>query len=256
MSKKPKHYRTILELPKRLYAIGDIHGCAEELEHLLLFLKNEQKVGEEDQIIFIGDYIDRGPDSKKVVDEMLRMKREYPKTVFLMGNHEEMLLGFLGYEGTTGVAYIPNGGGTTLASYGISGDEKPEEIRRKISPTHIEFFRTLDSCVVIENFIFVHAGLHPLKKLDDQDYSDMHWIRNEFIYNVHNFEKTIIFGHTPFLDVLFHLPFKMGIDTGLVYGNKLSCVELTQRQIFQIKRGETAIVVRSFDEAIKQQNES
>ena len=247
------NFKEFAELPKRIFAIGDVHGCLTEVSALYDFLVKEKGLSSEDQLIFIGDYIDRGPDSKGVIDLCLRIRREFPKTIFLKGNHEDMLLAFLGYEGTAGMAYLANGGEPTLKSYGIEEHDTAEAILRKFTPQHIEFFRTLDSYVIIAGYVFAHAGLHPLKDLRDQTYEDVYWIRNEFIYNMHRFEKTVVFGHTPFLDVLFHLPFKIGIDTGLVYDNKLTCIELSEGEIFQIKRNETTVMRRTFAEAIKEQ---
>lgn len=246
-------FKEYTELPKRIFAVGDIHGCREEAAVLVEFLKKERNLSTDDQVVFIGDYIDRGPDSKGVIDLMLTLKREFPRTIFLKGNHEDMLLSYLGFEGSGGAAFIHNGGDRTLESYGVDPTMTPEEVCKKISPVHIEFFRTLDSYVIIGGYVFVHAGLSPLKDLRDQQYEDLYWIRNEFIYNVHRFDKTVVFGHTPFLDVLFHLPYKIGIDTGLVYENKLSCIELSAGEVLQVRRGDKSVVTRTFKEVINEQ---
>jgi serine/threonine protein phosphatase 1 len=246
-------FKELAELPKRIFAVGDIHGCRDEAVAMVDFIIKDRGLDQQDQLIFIGDYIDRGPDSKGVVDLMLKIKREFPRTIFLKGNHEDMLLSFLGLEGTGGLGFIPNGGDATLKSYGIEGAVGPDEVFRKIPPVHIEFFRTLDSYAIIAGYVFVHAGLNPLRDLRDQSFEDLYWIRNEFIYNIHRFDKTVIFGHTPFLDVLFHLPFKIGLDTGLVYENKLSCIELSAGEVFQIARGGKTVTVRSFKEVMKEQ---
>jgi serine/threonine protein phosphatase 1 len=247
-------YKEISETPKRIYAIGDLHGCYPECERLCAFLQDSQKVTAEDQIIFIGDYIDRGAESKQVIDLMLMMKRELPKTIFLKGNHEDMLLSFLGYEGTNGFAYIHNGGAPTLKSYGIDEIVDGEDVRKKLPPGHIEFFRTLDNYVVLKEYVFVHAGLHPLRDLDDQQYEDLFWIRDEFIHNLHHFDKTVVFGHTPFMELVFHLPYKIGIDTGLVYGNKLSCIELCEGVVHQIKRGAKEVQSRTVASIVEEQS--
>ncbi|NDC37330.1 MAG: serine/threonine protein phosphatase [Proteobacteria bacterium] len=246
-------FKEFTELPPRIFAVGDIHGCRDEAAAMVDFLITNRSLTQNDQLIFIGDYIDRGPDSKGVIDLMLRVKREYPRTIFLKGNHEDMLLSFLGLEGTAGMGFLLNGGDATLRSYGIDPTLSPDDVYRKIPPVHIEFFRTLDSYAIIAGYVFVHAGLNPLRDLRDQSYDDLYWIRNEFIYNVHRFEKTVVFGHTPFLDVLFHLPFKIGVDTGLVYDNKLSCIELSAGEVLQVARGGNSVTVRSFQDVIKEQ---
>lgn len=246
-------FKEYSSLPRRIFAVGDIHGCRDEAAAMMDFLARERLLNQEDQLVFIGDYIDRGPDSKGVIELMLKVKREFPRTIFLKGNHEDMLLSFLGLEGTAGMGFIPNGGDATLRSYGIDPTLSPDDVYRKLPPVHVEFFRTLDTYAIVAGYVFVHAGLNPLRDLRDQAYEDIYWIRNEFIYNVHRFDKTVVFGHTPFLDVLFHLPFKIGIDTGLVYENRLSCIELSAGEVFQISRGSTSVAVRSFKEVIKEQ---
>jgi serine/threonine protein phosphatase 1 len=248
-------FKEIEKLPKRLFVVGDIHGCATETELLINHLRSVEKLDKDDMLCFIGDYIDRGPDSKQVIELMLELKRELPATIFLKGNHEDMLLNFLGYEGTNSYSYLQNGGMLTLQSYEVATPENLEEVVRRLTQQHIEFFRTLDNYVIVGPYILAHAGLHPLKPLREQSSEDIFWIRDEFIQNIHHFEKTVVFGHTPYWEVLFHLPYKIGIDTGLVYGNRLSCIELNQKQIFQIKRGEIQITTSTFDEAIKLQEE-
>src|ERR1043166_9018992 len=100
--------------PARTFVIGDIHGCVDELNWLLDALSPT----EADAIVFLGDYIDRGPASKAVIDRLLRLRREGPGCVFLKGNHEDMFLAFLGLQGHYGEAFLLNGGETTLQSYG------------------------------------------------------------------------------------------------------------------------------------------
>jgi serine/threonine protein phosphatase 1 len=102
--------RVVTERPPRLFAFGDIHGCNTELRVLLESLRSDHQVTTADQFVFVGDYIDRGPDSKGVIDTLLAWKEEFPRTVFLKGNHEDMLLAFLGMGGSSGEVYLVNGG--------------------------------------------------------------------------------------------------------------------------------------------------
>lgn len=248
-------FKEIDTLPQRLFVVGDVHGCATEAELMINHLRGAEKLCKQDTLCFIGDYIDRGPESRQVVDLMLELKREFPATIFLKGNHEDMLLNFLGFEGTNSFSYLKNGGMLTFESYGIPTPDNLEEVLRRMTPQHVEFFRTLDNYVLIGPYVLAHAGVHPLKDLYKQEYEDLFWIRDEFIQNIHNFEKTVIFGHTPYWEVMFHLPYKIGIDTGLVYGNKLTCIELNERRILQIKRGEIQVTESTFDDAIKAQEE-
>ncbi len=228
------------ELPgdiERLYAIGDIHGCAAELELLLSHLRNSEKLTKNDCVIFIGDYIDRGPSSKEVVSKLIDFKKEFERAVFLKGNHEDMLLSYLGYPGRAGDVYMVNGGETTLESYGVSATDLLDKIKETIGEEHMKFYLQLQRYAVGEEYVFVHAGLDPLRALSAQIDDDLFWIRDEFILNIHHFDKTVVFGHTPYEEIIFHRPFKIGIDTGLVFGNKLSCVELRDKRVLQVSRG-------------------
>jgi len=241
-----------LDPHKRLYAIGDIHGCAKELGLLLSHLVNKEKLTSEDAVVFIGDYIDRGPDSRGVIQELLSFKNKFPNTSFLRGNHEDMFLSFLGFEGRQGKVYLFNGGQICLKSYGIPDTRAPEDVLGDIPPQHLSFLLELEKGVKAGKYLFVHAGLNPLVDLDSQDDRDLYWIRDEFIMNIHKFDSTVIFGHTPYQDIVFHLPYKIGIDTGVVFGNTLSCIELTESKIIQIKRDDTKIIERAFPETSKQ----
>jgi hypothetical protein len=99
---------------------------------------------------------------------------------------------------------------------------------------------------VFENFLLVHAGVNPRKNLEQQVNEDIYWIRENFIHDEHIIGKTIIFGHTPYQDLLFDPPYKIGIDTGLVYGNRLSCVDLTRGFAWQIGQGDREVQKFSF----------
>ena len=232
---------------ERVYVIGDLHGCCEEPEFLLDHLEESEGLSDSDLVVFLGDYIDRGPDSKSVVDLMLSFKKKYRNSRFLKGNHEDMLLDFLGFGGRLGEAFLYNGGLETIQSYGISVFAPPGEMVDAIPPAHFRFYCELESLLIVDHFIFVHAGLHPGRALNKQLDSDLYWIRDEFINVPHEFEHTVIFGHTPHQDIFAHLPYKIGIDTGLVFGNKLTCLELTEGKVFQITRGSEDVQVGKID---------
>jgi len=198
------------------YVIGDIHGCLWPLKRLLA--KLAPRPG--DEVIFIGDYIDRGPQSREVVEYLLTLP--YP-CVFLLGNHEKMLLDYL--SGNDGGIYLPNGGLATLQSYGGNFT--------RIPPAHISFFRTLRPMYETPKFLFVHAGIRPMLALDQQRLDDLVWIRQEFFNFIGRFPKPVVFGHTPLRQVLF-APDRIGIDTGCVYGGKLTCLKLPSREVIQV----------------------
>lgn len=222
----------------RVFVVGDLHGCFEEPKILLDHLEKREKLTDEDLVVFLGDYIDRGPSPKNLIDHLIDFKSRFPKTTFLRGNHEDMLLDFLGLSGRLGESFLYNGGIDTIQSYGISVFSSPEEMVNHLPKDHFDFFTGLDSIVVVnDSFICVHAGLNPLRELLMQNDGEIFWIRDEFIQNIHPFRKTVIFGHTPFQEILVDMPYKIGLDTGLVFGNKLSCLELTQGRLMQIEKG-------------------
>jgi serine/threonine protein phosphatase 1 len=216
------------------YVIGDIHGCFDEMACLI----EDLPLRPSDRIVFLGDYVDRGPDSERVISYLIGLKTQLSnELVFLKGNHEDMFLAYLGLPGQYGDMFLYNGGGATLASYGIARPPATgTQVLAQLPPPHIDFLRNLRSYYLAEPFLCVHAGVHPLKSLDKQSALDTLWIRQEFIANPHRLPYTIIFGHTPQREILFDLPYKIGIDTGLVYGNKLSCIELQQKTLLQIER--------------------
>ena len=224
----------------RLFAIGDIHACPDELDALLKAIDPAQ----EDTVIFVGDYVDRGPSARDVIDCLIDFKNAgSAKTVFLKGNHEDMMLDFMGLGGHYGEAFLFNGGLSTFASYGIAEAQFDEAIEH-LPELHLEFLRNLETSYVAQGYLFVHAGVQPLRALEDQDPEDLLWIRQEFIFNRHRLEQTVIFGHTPMRDVMLDLPYKIGVDTGLVYGGKLSAIELTERKCYQVARGSKRTTLR------------
>ena len=245
--------REIAEIPARLYAIGDIHGRRPELEVLLGHLTQVEKLSNDDVVVFIGDYVDRGQESKEVVSLLVEFSKRHPQTIFLRGNHEDMLLGFLGLEGHEGNVYLVNGGAVTLASYGVpnqgSAAELREALQKAMPPEHLAFYRNLEGYVIAGDYIFAHAGMNPLRDMRMQIAADLFWIREEFIHNIHYFRRTVVFGHTPYEEVLFHLPYKIGIDTGLVYGNLLTCIEVQEKRVLQVRAGETKVKLSGFPAA-------
>ena len=207
--------------PKRLLTIGDIHGCRD----LLVPLIEKVEPTTEDQLVFLGDYIDRGPDSRGVVDDLLALQQQFPETVFLRGNHEQMLLDFLSETDT--LMFLLNGGAATLASYASEENAKPT-----IPSEHLNFFNNLQSSFVCGDFIFVHAGLRPGISIEEQDEHDMLWIRGEFVNSDYDWGKTVVFGHSPQPEVLFR-DNMIGLDTGAVYNNQLTCCDLLTRRLWQ-----------------------
>lgn len=219
----------------RRYVIGDIHGCLDELRYLV----EDLPLDTEDQLVFLGDYIDRGPNSSGVISYLLELEKHLAgyDLVFLKGNHEDMLLSYLGLLGHHGDMFLYNGGRPTLTSYGIDTAASSGDALSLIPPAHLDFYENLRNYYLMEPYLCVHAGIHPLKSLSEQTESELFWIRNKFIYSSHTLPYTVLFGHTPQNDVFYDLPYKVGLDTGLVYGNKLTCLETEEKILYQIQRG-------------------
>ncbi|MGD9301639.1 MAG: metallophosphoesterase family protein [Desulfobacterales bacterium] len=201
----------------KIFAIGDIHGCYDQLAALMDKIPIDLK---KDTLVFVGDYIDRGPQSVEVVDFLIKLKKQTPGIIFLKGNHEDMLEKYL--DGTDRFTYLLNGGQQTLDSY---LNRSAQSGTHPIPPEHRQFYKSLRLIYETEEYIFVHAGLRPKVSLEFQDTEDLLWIRDKFLYSRYDFGKPVIFGHTPLGEPLVESN-KIGIDTGAVFGNALTCVQL------------------------------
>ncbi len=205
--------------PNRLLAIGDIHGCLAQLQNLLALVGPTKT----DQVVFLGDYIDRGPDSAGVIDELIAFREEFPGTVFLCGNHEQMLLDYLAGRNTA--RFLMNGGDTTLASY-------RDRNLWPLPDSHMHFLKALKDRHATQHFIFVHAGLRPGIPLAEQHPDDLLWIRWDFLDSDYDWGKTVVYGHTPRQEPLITRT-RVALDTGCVYGRVLTCCDLLEGRIWQ-----------------------
>jgi serine/threonine protein phosphatase 1 len=222
----------------RLLCVGDIHACAAELEVLL----DSFAPTADDQLVFLGDYVDRGPASRETIDRLLVLRARLPATVFLRGNHEEMMLAFLGLGGQGADIFLRAGGAATLASYGVAvrpgASPRPEELRAALPPDHLEFLTgSLRLHFEASPYLFVHAGVRPGVDLSRQVPDDLLWIREEFLSAEHGLPWTVVFGHTPLRDVWLGPRRRIGLDTGCVYGGRLSGLDLTSGMLHQVRRG-------------------
>jgi serine/threonine protein phosphatase 1 len=206
-------------LAARLLAIGDLHGSRRPLARLL----EQVAPTADDQLVFLGDYIDRGPDSAGLIDDLLELRTRFPRTVFLRGNHEQMLLDVL--DGSNPVTFLFNGGGKTIASYRARSTWPPPA-------EHVAFFEQLPAVCVTDRFIFAHAGLRPGFPVQEQLPDDLLWIRHEFLDSDFDWGKTVVFGHTPREEPLL-TENRIGLDTGCVYGGRLTCCDVLSRRCWQ-----------------------
>lgn len=233
---------------QRTLIISDIHGELQLFEELLQVSNYNPK---NDQLILLGDYIDRGPQSKEVLEKVMQLKEE--GALVLKGNHEDMMVKslVLGEERAWRNWTGRNGGNKTLESYGFVASEfivneedtfvKPE-LHSDLLDKHLEFIQNLDYYVEWEDTIFVHAGVHPEKKIEETDPYELIWIRDVF-HNGYTGEKTVIFGHTPsknlHKDENDHSIYIgenniIGIDGAAVYGGQLNCLELPNRKVYAV----------------------
>ena len=221
-----------------IFAIGDIHGSLDQLisiHNKIFNYPNYKK--EEDLLVYLGDYIDRGPKSKQVVDQILNLKNEGINTTFLMGNHDELMFDFLFKEINNLKNWLNFGADNTFKSYDIEvvefikegfEDHNIEKLRKvlieKLGHDHINFFSNLKLTFSATQYLFVHAGIDPKKNLSDQSKKDYLWSRsNDFFHKDFKAEKIIVHGHTPEKDVV-SFPYRINIDTGCYFSGKLSCV--------------------------------
>ena len=225
----------------RTLAVGDIHGASAALDALLAVVQPTPA----DLLVFLGDYVDRGPDSKAVVDRLIAFSRER-ECVFLLGNHESMFLDFIGWrkpEYFGGDAFLMNGGDRTLASYGYFDAADPDPLAFELPAGHVEFFRGMRLHHREGDYLFVHAGVgRGLLAEKDLEYAlrrarceDLLWDRATFDLP-HELGVTVVYGHTPSADfeVRWNRPWSIGIDTGAVYGGRLTAIRLPDEAVFQV----------------------
>lgn len=183
----------------RYIAITDIHGELEKLENVLSKIETRP----DDIFVFMGDYIDRGPDSKGVVEKIIEISESF-KTICLIGSHEYALL-HAEQDDYYNYLFWNYGGPATIKSYGGRFEN--------ILQTHGEFFKSLKFYHLTDDYLFVHAGINPKYKLEDQHETDFVYIRSAFYNSKHNLPQKIIFGHTEFDEPLIQND-KICIDLG------------------------------------------
>jgi serine/threonine protein phosphatase 1 len=198
---------------ERLFAIGDIHGCFDSLRELI---ENRIAIRKTDKLVFLGDYIDRGNQSREVIDYIIELKNKDFDIVALIGNHESMLLDALDND-----MFLPewfqNGGYETMRSFGINSIKQLDQV-------YIEFFKGLQFYYSLDNFLFVHAGFNNRISNPFDDKYHMIWSRRENYTNPVLRDKIIIHGHTPVPQLICNQEIQnhnhvINIDTGCVYAD-------------------------------------
>lgn len=205
---------------RMLYAIGDLHGCVRHLRRLVEMCGNDTG-GQQNEFVLLGDYIDRGSNSSATIEFLIDLQSANPDRVTcLLGNHEDLLLSALDNPRNE-ARWLRNGGIDTLRSYGVSNASE-------IPATHIAWLETLPTFYDDGLRLFVHAGVHPDRTLNEQDDYDLINIREPFLSSKKDFGRYIVHGHTPTANGLpDQRPNRLNIDTGAVFGRSLTAALFT-----------------------------
>jgi serine/threonine protein phosphatase 1 len=213
---------------RRIYAIGDIHGCETQLANLHARIAEDlaDRPIAAPLLLHIGDYVDRGPDTAGVIARLLRGSPiAGVPVVNLMGNHEHTMLEALSGERAAATDWLFAGGRPALESYGIDPDSPRETWPLAVPAAHLDFLRNLSLMHLEGGYAFVHAGIRPGVALAHQIRDDLLRMRQPFLYSEANFGAVVVHGHTPVkAPVVRHN--RIAIDTGAVFGGKLTCVVL------------------------------
>lgn len=238
------HFRDAAGPPgMRLYAIGDVHGCFDLLTDLHEQIRAEidAERPEDWRIIHVGDYVDRGPDSRGVIDFLWRATTGDPRMIALAGNHDVGLLDFMADPQPEGL-FAGNGGAETARSYGVSPDfttrsgaqRTADGLRAAMPQAHVEFLGGLPRSASFGDFFFCHAGVRPGVALDRQDPQDLIWIRERFLNWPGLYEKIVVHGHTP-ANPPELLPNRINVDTGAFKSGVLTALAVNggEKRILQ-----------------------
>ncbi len=212
----------------KIFAVGDIHGCHEKLINLMNRLPYDRHA---DMLIFMGDYINRGPQSREVIDYLLELKRQCKKVIFLKGNHEHVLLQ---YARTKDQEYLwllrSMDVEPTLKSYSNADFQTLSDLSF-LPATHRDFMDGLLPYYRTEDYLFIHAGVIPGEDPDKCPLDRLLTVRNTFLECGQEQGVTVVFGHTPF-EMPFVASGRIGIDTGAAHGNMLTAVMLPDLTFF------------------------
>ncbi len=217
----------------RIYAIGDIHGCRDELDRLLTMIDTDDAArgAADTMLVILGDLVDRGPDSAGVVERLMTLAQQRPATRFLKGNHEELFLHALAGQKDALRMFCRVGGKETVLSYGIDAAEYDsldypqlaERMAALVPAEHRAFLEGFEDMIVSGDYAFVHAGIRPDLPLDDQRPSDLRWIRESFLEHRGAHPKMIVHGHTITAQVDRRAN-RIGVDTGAYASGKLTAL--------------------------------
>jgi serine/threonine protein phosphatase 1 len=236
---------------QRVYAIGDVHGRADLLKVLLAKLQKDALGGDykgRPKLVFLGDYIDRGFQSREVIDILLGDLVSPFDTFFLKGNHEAAMLQFLSEPGM-GPRWVEHGGAETLVSYGVRPPRSrtaidewalaSQELKRQLPREHLQFLMSLQVTLRIGDYMFVHAGVRPGVELDQQSEYDMLWIREEFLNDTRPLGVVVVHGHTP-ASKPHRDSRRVGLDTGAYISGQLTAARFEHAAVEFLSTGVAA----------------
>jgi serine/threonine protein phosphatase 1 len=218
---------------RRVYAVGDIHGCSHLLGCLLDSLRSDLEAypSPKPLFVFLGDYIDRGPQSRGTLDRLMDHAANF-ESIFIRGNHESMILGAL-FDRSKFEQWLHFGGIPTLLSYGMEPDfiennksklAALQSAFQQIFPgEHYRFLRGMTDSFALGDYFFAHAGARPGVALASQRTSDLHWIREDFLSSTFDYGRIIVHGHTP-VDSIDVRANRINIDTGAFATGRLTCL--------------------------------
>ena len=228
----------------RAYVVGDVHGRLDLLEDMIGRIEAHDLTRAEanSSIIFLGDLIDRGPDSAGVLDRLMTYRPAFATPFFIMGNHEEVLLRLLDKESGLLANWLAFGGAECARSYGLEpralgerpADEAVEHLRQAVPKAHVDFLRSFADSVTFGSYLMVHAGIRPGIPLEEQADRDLRWIRKPFLEAGGDLGYMVVHGHTISEQVEVH-PNRIGIDTGAYSTGVLTALVLegTGRSLLQ-----------------------
>jgi serine/threonine protein phosphatase 1 len=246
----------------RAYVVGDVHGRLDLLEDLLSKIGDEleQQRHRRTLLVFLGDLIDRGPSSAQVVEHLRLYSRPGVRTMFLLGNHEEVLLRILNGEESLLASWLKFGGLECIESYGVdprsiqslAPKEKLIAIQRSVPREHVRFLESFEDTCRFGDYLFVHAGIRPAVELDQQRQADLRWIREPFLFDETDHGFIVVHGHTirPEVDVQ---PNRIGIDTGAYRTGVLTAlaIEGTRTWVLDTRPIEDGLAARlAFEEPL------
>ena len=224
-----------------VYAIGDIHGRSDLLSRILALIEQDAASHDASQktLIFMGDYVDRGPESRGVIETLLHGLPKHFKGRFLKGNHEQLLLDVL-RDPQRVEHWRRNGGDATMRSYGVdvhllqTAEARPERWRDAfvdaLPQSHLAFLQGLRLQHTVGDYFFVHAGVRPGVPLGMQSANDLLWIRGDFLESTGPFGKVVVHGHTPGPEPVVKSN-RIGIDTGAVFTGRLTALRLINDEV-------------------------